>query len=249
MTDGKHQHPTQTFLDLYSIRETQGKIDDLKVAMVGDLKHGRTVHSLSIALSNYNNVELCFVAPDCLQMPDYIVKTMGEKEIRFRKVDSIESVLNEVDILYMTRIQKERFDDEKEYDRIKDVFRLSAAMLKDAKPNMKVLHPLPRYKYALEIAFDVDKTPHAYYFEQALNGLFVREALFALVTGRVGNTRANYQRQTMLGLAQAADLCPNEKCISRPEHCEGVEPKLTEKGKCYYCETRFDKKEGNHGKI
>jgi aspartate carbamoyltransferase catalytic subunit len=239
--DGKCRHPTQAFLDLYSIRETQGKIDGLKVAMVGDLKHGRTVHSLSNALSKYKDVTLYFVSPEVLQMPAHTIEMLKERGARFETRDNIEGVVSEVDILYMTRIQKERFKDPAEYDKVKDVFKLNAAMLKGAKPNMRVLHPLPRYKFALEIAFDVDKTPHAYYFEQALNGLFAREALFSLCTGRVGNDMCAPPRPHRF---VEADACPNDNCISRPDHYEGAEPKFHDLGKgkyqCHYCETRFE---------
>ncbi|KJY84937.1 aspartate carbamoyltransferase catalytic subunit [Vibrio neptunius] len=175
--DGANQHPTQTLLDLFSIYETQGTLDNLNVAFVGDLKYGRTVHSLTQALAKFNNVRFFFIAPEALAMPDYICEELEEADIQFSMHNNIEDVVPELDILYMTRVQKERFD-ESEYAHIKSAFILTADTLKEARANLKVLHPLPRVD---EITTDVDKTPHAYYFEQAENGVYAREALLALV--------------------------------------------------------------------
>ncbi len=174
--DGSNQHPTQTLLDLFSIKETQGRLSGLKVALVGDLKYGRTVHSLAQALSQYQ-CEFLLVAPNQLTMPDYICDELQEKGCVFRQVDSLEEAAGEVDILYMTRIQRERFDEE-EFKKIQGKFILSAEILHKAKPNLRILHPLPRVD---EITADVDTTPYAYYFEQAQNGIYVREALLSLV--------------------------------------------------------------------
>ena len=175
--DGANQHPTQTLLDLFSIYETQGTLDNLNVAFVGDLKYGRTVHSLTQALAKFNNVRFFFIAPEALAMPDYICEELEEADIQFSMHNNIEDVVPELDILYMTRVKKERFD-ESEYAHIKSAFILTADTLKEARTNLKVLHPLPRVD---EITTDVDKTPHAYYFEQAENGVYAREALLALV--------------------------------------------------------------------
>ncbi|MDA0120414.1 aspartate carbamoyltransferase [Vibrio sp. T11.5] len=175
--DGANQHPTQTLLDLFSIYETQGTLDNLNVAFVGDLKYGRTVHSLTQALAKFNNVRFFFIAPEALAMPDYICEELEEADIQFSMHNNIEDVVPELDILYMTRVQKERFD-ESEYAHIKSAFILTADTLKEARENLRVLHPLPRVD---EITTDVDKTPHAYYFEQAENGVYAREALLALV--------------------------------------------------------------------
>ncbi len=175
--DGANQHPTQTLLDLFSIYETQGTLDNLNVAFVGDLKYGRTVHSLTQALAKFNNVKFYFIAPEVLEMPDYICEDLNEAGIEYQVLKEMDSVISELDILYMTRVQKERFD-ESEYAHIKSAYILDADMLESAKPNLKVLHPLPRVD---EIAVDVDKTPHAYYFQQAENGVYAREALLALV--------------------------------------------------------------------
>ncbi|QEL57097.1 aspartate carbamoyltransferase [Chromobacterium paludis] len=174
--DGSNQHPTQTLLDLFSIRETQGRLDGLTVAFAGDLKYGRTVHSLAQALSLFG-ARFYFVAPEVLAMPDYICEELDEKGIQYTVAESLEDVIPEVDILYMTRVQRERFD-EAEFKKIQGQYALRAEMLKTARPGMKVLHPLPRVD---EIAVDVDATPHAYYFEQAKNGVYARQALLSLV--------------------------------------------------------------------
>ncbi|MGL4474017.1 MAG: aspartate carbamoyltransferase [Shewanella sp.] len=175
--DGANQHPTQTLLDLFSIYETQGRLDNLHIAMVGDLKYGRTVHSLAQALSKFSNNRFYFIAPDVLAMPDYILKTVEDAGMEYSIHATIDEVVPQLDILYMTRVQKERFD-ESEYAHIKSAFILSTDNLTHAKSNLKVLHPLPRVD---EISVDVDKTPHAYYFEQAENGVYARQALLALV--------------------------------------------------------------------
>ncbi|ODS10243.1 aspartate carbamoyltransferase [Vibrio scophthalmi] len=175
--DGANQHPTQTLLDLYTIAETQGRLDNLNVAFVGDLKYGRTVHSLTQALAKFNDIRFFFVAPDALAMPDYICEELDEAGIQYSLHTDMESVIPELDILYMTRVQKERFD-ASEYVHIKSAYILTAALLEGARENLKVLHPLPRVD---EITTDVDKTPHAYYFQQAENGVYARQALLALV--------------------------------------------------------------------
>ncbi|MGR5065372.1 aspartate carbamoyltransferase [Photobacterium sp. DNB22_13_2] len=175
--DGANQHPTQTLLDLFTIYETQGTLDNLNVAFVGDLKYGRTVHSLTQALAKFNNVKFFFIAPEVLEMPDYICEELDEAGISYSVHSAMEEVIPELDILYMTRVQKERFD-ESEYAHMKAAYILTASMLADARSNLKVLHPLPRID---EITTDVDKTKHAYFFQQAENGVYAREALLALV--------------------------------------------------------------------
>ncbi|EKO3793476.1 aspartate carbamoyltransferase [Vibrio metschnikovii] len=175
--DGSNQHPTQTLLDLFSIFETQGRLNNLNIAFVGDLKYGRTVHSLTQALAKFDNNRFFFVAPEALAMPDYICEELDDAGLQYSLHSDMESVIPELDILYMTRVQKERFD-ESEYAHIKSAFVLTATMLQDARANMKVLHPLPRVD---EITTDVDKTSHAYFFQQAENGVYAREALLALV--------------------------------------------------------------------
>lgn len=177
--DGANQHPSQTLLDMYSILKTQGRLDGLTINMVGDLKYGRTTHSLLQAMSDFD-AKFIFTAPDELRMPDEYKDFLDRKGIEYTETDKIEKHIDDTDILYMTRVQQERFTDAMEYERVKDVYRLDASMLKNARPNMKVLHPLPRVG---EIAQNVDETPFAYYFKQAENGLYVRMAIIAYLMG------------------------------------------------------------------
>lgn len=177
--DGANQHPSQTMLDLFSIYETQGRLTDLKIAFVGDLKYGRTVHSLVEALSMYR-ASFYLVSPESLSMPAYILDDLTRRGLKFTVCPTLEEVIPEVDILYMTRVQKERFD-ETEYQHLRSRYVLTSAMLAEARENLKVLHPLPRID---EITVDVDDNPHAYYFKQAANGVFAREAMLALVMNK-----------------------------------------------------------------
>ena len=177
--DGANQHPTQTLLDLYSIQKTQGCLDGLVVNMVGDLKYGRTVHSLTEALSLFKT-NFIYTAPEELKMPQKYLDMLDSKHIPYTLTDRIEDHLNDCDILYMTRVQRERFSDPEEYEKVKDVYRLTASMLGGVKPNMRILHPLPRVN---EIATDVDSTPYAYYFQQAGNGMYVRMAIISYLLG------------------------------------------------------------------
>lgn len=178
--DGAHQHPSQCMLDLYSIYKTQGTLENLNIYLVGDLKYGRTVHSLIMAMRHFNPT-FHFVAPAELAMPNEYKMYCKEHGIRFvEHTDFDENVIADADIIYMTRVQKERFSDLMEYERVKNVYILKADMLGNTKPNMKILHPLPRVN---EIAYDVDENPHAYYIQQAGNGLFAREAIFCDVLG------------------------------------------------------------------
>jgi len=174
--DGSNQHPTQTLLDLFTIYETQARLDNLNIAFVGDLKYGRTVHSLAQALSLFN-CNFYFISPEALAMPEYIIEELNERNINFSLHSSIEDVVDQLDILYMTRVQKERFD-ETEYQHMKSAFLLNANMLDNVRENLKVLHPLPRID---EINKDVDDTAYAYYFQQAQNGVYARQALLALL--------------------------------------------------------------------
>lgn len=178
--DGANQHPSQTMLDLYSIKKTQGTLENLHIYLIGDLKYGRTVHSLLMAMRHFNPV-FHFVAPAELAMPDEYKLYCRAHGIRFVEDSRFdEESIAEADILYMTRVQRERFSDLMEYERVKDTYILRASMLGKAKPNMKILHPLPRVN---EIAYDVDDDPHAYYFGQARNGLYAREAIICDVLG------------------------------------------------------------------
>ena len=172
--DGAHMHPSQCLLDLYSIYKTQGTLDNLHITLVGDLKYGRTVHSLLMAMRHFNPT-FHFIAPRELSMPEEYKIYCREHGIRFEEHEEFgPEEIDQADILYMTRVQRERFTDLMEYERVKDVYILKADMLRTAKENMKILHPLPRVN---EIAYDVDDNPHAYYFEQARNGLYARQAI------------------------------------------------------------------------
>lgn len=177
--DGANQHPSQTLLDLFSIYETQKRLDEISIAFVGDLKYGRTVHSLAEALSLYN-ARIYLVSPESLAMPKYILDTLDQRGIKYSVHQTIEEIIPKVDILYMTRVQRERFD-ETEYQYLRSKYILSSNLLTEAKSNMKILHPLPRID---EITIDVDNTHHAYYFQQAANGVFAREALLSLVLNK-----------------------------------------------------------------
>ena len=174
--DGANQHPTQTLLDMYSIIKTQGRLDNINIFMVGDLKYGRTVHSLLMALSQFENPIFNFIAPEELQMPEEYKLYLREKGIRYFEHREFTDIISEADIVYMTRVQKERFSDPIEYEQVKNVYILRNSMLKNTKPNMRILHPLPRVN---EIHTDVDKNEKAYYFQQALNGVYAREAIIA----------------------------------------------------------------------
>jgi aspartate carbamoyltransferase catalytic subunit len=178
--DGANQHPTQTLLDLYTIQKAKKKISGLKIGFLGDLKYGRTVHSLAIALSHWK-VDLYFIAPDALQMPDQYLKDLQEKGMKCFQTSDVFSVSQDLDILYVTRIQQERFPDPLEYERYKNAYRLDQSLLKHIKKDMKIMHPLPRVG---EISPELDETNHAIYFDQAGNGVTVRKALLALVLGR-----------------------------------------------------------------
>ncbi len=178
--DGANQHPTQTMLDLYPIQQTQGRLDNLTITMVGDLKYGRTVHSLLEAMHHFKP-RFNFVACDVLQMPEQYKQFCREQCIPYTETaDFSADIINQSDIIYMTRVQRERFSDLMEYERVKNLYTLTASMLKDGKPTMRVLHPLPR---VTEIAQDVDDTPWAYYFEQARNGLYARQAIICRALG------------------------------------------------------------------
>lgn len=177
--DGSNQHPTQCLLDLYSIRKTQGRLSDLNIAFVGDLKYGRTVHSLVMALCHFNTT-FHLVSPIELKLPSSVKIHIKEKQLAYYQYTELAEVIPMADIIYMTRIQKERFSDPMEYERVKNSYVLTSDLLINARNNSRVLHPLPRVN---EIDINVDSTPQAYYFEQALNGVFVRQALLSVILG------------------------------------------------------------------
>ena len=172
--DGGHQHPTQTYADLLTIRSLKGHLNNLTIGLCGDLKFGRTVHSLVNALSRYDNLRFIFISPAELRVPDYITEMLREKNIPYEEVIRLEDKLPELDVLYMTRVQKERFFNEEDYVRLKDFYILTAKKMKLAPPDMLVLHPLPRVN---EISVDVDDDPRAVYFKQAQYAVYVRMAL------------------------------------------------------------------------
>jgi aspartate carbamoyltransferase catalytic subunit len=178
--DGAHQHPSQCMLDLYSIYKTQGTLENLNIYLVGDLKYGRTVHSLIMAMRHFNPT-FHFIAPKELAMPNEYKLYCKEHHIQYQEHTAFnDKVIADADILYMTRVQKERFSDLMEYERVKNVYILKNEMLSGVKDNLKILHPLPRVN---EIAYDVDENPHAYYIQQAQNGLYARQAIISDVLG------------------------------------------------------------------
>ncbi|MBN2347206.1 MAG: aspartate carbamoyltransferase [Bacteroidales bacterium] len=179
--DGANQHPTQTLLDMYSIRKTQDKLEDLNLFMVGDLKYGRTVHSLLMAMSKFNTT-FNFISPDELKMPDGYKLYLDKIGLKYYEHKDFTDIISRADIIYMTRVQKERFSDPIEYERCKNAYILKNYMLENTKPTMKILHPLPRVN---EINVDVDINPKAYYFTQALNGVFVRQAIISSILGLI----------------------------------------------------------------
>ncbi len=187
--DGQNQHPTQTLLDLYTIKEIRGKLENIKIAIAGDLKYGRTPHSLTLALSRYNNCEMFFISHDSLKMPQDLLKRIKEKGVIFSEhgLNDLEDIINKSEILYMTRVQRERFPEglegEQEYGIISEQYHLTLNMLKNVKQGFKILHPLPKIT---EIEDRIDSTNYAHYFEQAKNGLYIRKALLYLLTNENG---------------------------------------------------------------
>ncbi len=188
--DGANQHPTQTLLDLYSIRKTQGTLDNLNIFMVGDLKYGRTVHSLMMAMSRWN-ATFNFISPEELKMPDEFKLYLENLGLKYYEHLDFTDIISKADIIYMTRVQKERFSDPIEYEKVKNVYVLRNSMLENTKPNMRILHPLPRVN---EIHTDVDSNPKAYYFEQALNGVFTRQAILMFTFRNKIMVRLNHER-------------------------------------------------------
>lgn len=178
--DGGHQHPTQTLTDLLTIRSLKGRLGNFTIGLCGDLKFGRTVHSLINALVRYEGINFIFISPTELRIPDYIIEILQEKGIPYREVISLDEVMPELDLLYMTRVQKERFFNEEDYIRLKDFYILDDVKMQNAKPDMLILHPLPRVN---EISVEVDKDPRAVYFKQVQYGVYVRMALILTLLG------------------------------------------------------------------
>ncbi len=179
--DGANQHPTQTLLDLYSIKKTQGSLENMNIFLVGDLKYGRTVHSLLMAMSHFN-ATFNFISPPELRMPDEYKMHLDNLGLKYYEHSDFTDIISRADIVYMTRVQRERFSDPMEYEKVKNVYVLKKEMLENTKANMKVLHPLPRVN---EISTDVDDSEKAYYFTQALNGVYTRQAIIASLLGLI----------------------------------------------------------------
>ncbi len=234
--DGSHAHPTQTLTDLLTIKRELGRLDNFTIGFCGDLKFGRTVHSLIKALSRYQGVKVVLIAPEELQLPGYMKYEVCDRYgIDYREVDNMESVMPELDVLYMTRVQKERFLDEAEFERVKDSFVLDAAKMELAKQSMVVLHPLPRVN---EILKEVDSDPRAAYFRQVENGKFVRMALIVkLLEWAKQDPSVHFNGPADAIVGQY--VCPNRKCISNAENVDHLF-RLDENGElhCVYCESK-----------
>ena len=230
--DGGHYHPTQTLTDLLTINRKKGRFDNLTVGICGDLKYGRTVHSLIAAMSRYENVKFVLIAPDELKLPDYVKdEFLGEGKSAYVETNDLESAISELDILYMTRIQGERFADQAEYERLKDVYILNRAKLANAKPDLSIMHPLPRVN---EIDVDVDDDPRADYFVQAANGRYVRMALILMLL-----KNKNDEDVRKKGEENPTLVCKNTHCITRTER--GIRH-LFDGDECIYCNQKADKK-------
>ena len=235
--DGSHSHPTQTLTDLLTIKREIGRFDHITVGFCGDLKFGRTVHSLIKALSRYEGVKVVLIAPEQLRLPSYMKDEVCDKHgMDYKEVSSLEEAMGELDILYMTRVQQERFDDLDEYERLKDSFILDVDKLKTAQSHMRILHPLPRVN---EIAVEVDEDPRAAYFRQVENGKFVRMALIAKL---LEWAKDDSKTRPLLpeGAEKNTRVCTNPKCISNVENVDRFcRPSLNGDGKwrCVYCES------------
>ncbi len=236
--DGSHSHPTQTLTDLLTIKREIGRFNHITIGFCGDLKFGRTVHSLIKALSRYEGVKVVLIAPEQLRLPSYMKYEVCDKNgVDYKEVSSMEEVMEELDVLYMTRVQKERFLDEDEYDRLKDSFILDVDKLKNARPHMRILHPLPRVN---EITVEVDADPRAAYFRQVENGKFVRMALMLKLL-----EWASDDSKTVSLLPEEVEcntmVCSNHRCISNVENVDRLfRPSLNGDGKwrCVYCESK-----------
>ena len=233
--DGGHQHPTQTLADLLTIHREMGRLSNLTIGLCGDLKYGRTVHSLIEAMSRYENIRFVLISPKELMLPDYVrVGVLDKHSIPYTEVTSLEDAIPELDVLYMTRIQRERFDDQAEYERLKDSYVLTAEKMEHAKADMAVLHPLPRVN---EISVKVDDDPRAAYFRQTLNGKYMR---MALILKLLGEAKEDPLRQAIDTDGWVYDkVCHNAKCICQNEQELPQAAKLVEGTyRCVYCEQK-----------
>jgi aspartate carbamoyltransferase catalytic subunit len=234
--DGGHNHPTQTLADLLTIHREVGRLHDLTIGLCGDLKYGRTVHSLIEAMSRYSGIKFVLISPKELKIPGFIrYNVLDKHNIPYTEVESMEEAMPELDILYMTRIQRERFDDPAQYDRLKDSYILTAEKMQLAKEKMAVLHPLPRVN---EISVAVDDDPRAAYFRQALNGKYMR---MALILKLLKEARENPVKEAVDTTDFVYDrVCRNPKCITQTEQELPQISKITDKEanihRCIYCE-------------
>ena len=229
--DGGHYHPTQTLTDLLTILREKGHIDNTTIGFCGDLKYGRTVHSLIAALTRYSGIKVVLVSPDELKLPDYSKEMLKKHNIPFTETDNLDDALPQLDVLYMTRVQQERFESRDEYMRLRDRYILTVEKLELAKSDMAILHPLPRVN---EIAYEVDDDPRAAYFRQTLNGKLVRMALILkLLSDRTPSTPWGNIKEVPQGLA-----CSNPRCVLNVE--TGLKPRFTHADgeyRCLYCES------------
>ena len=231
--DGGHFHPTQTLTDLLTIKKKKGRFDNLVVGVCGDLKYGRTVHSLISAMARYEGVKFILISPEELKLPDYVKdEYLFSAGCEFAETDNLESAIPSLDILYMTRIQAERFESKEEYERLKDSYILNADKLITAKEDLSIMHPLPRVN---EINVDVDDDPRADYFDQAKYGRYIRMALILMLlkTKGVSDKRAK-------GHADPSLVCKNSHCISLTER--GIKHLFDEEGRCIYCDQTATKR-------
>ena len=231
--DGGHQHPTQTLADLLTISREKGRLNDLTIGLCGDLKYGRTVHSLIEAMARYSGIKFVLISPKELALPDYVrCNVLDAEQIPYEEVTSLEDAMPQLDVLYMTRIQRERFDDPAEYERLKNSYVLDVEKMKLAKQDMCVLHPLPRVN---EISVKVDDDPRAAYFRQALNGKYMRMALILKLLEEAKNPA----KETMDTDLVYDKVCHNPKCISAVEQELQQASRLTEGvHRCIYCDQK-----------
>ena len=233
--DGMHNHPTQTLADLLTVSREMGRLDDLTIGFCGDLKYGRTVHSLIEAMSRYTGIRVVLISPEELRLPGYIKYGVLEKnQMPYEEVTSLEDAMPKLDVLYMTRVQRERFSDPAVYERLKDSYILDPEKMKLAKEHMCVLHPLPRVN---EISVAVDDDPRAAYFRQALNGKYMRMALILML---LKEAQENPTREPLTGDLRYDLTCRNPRCISATEQELPQIFRLTDKAanihRCIYCE-------------
>ncbi len=233
--DGGHNHPTQTLADLLTIKKETGRLENLTVGMCGDLKYGRTVHSLISALSRYAGIKVVLISPKELRIPDYVKSDVLDKcEMNYLETEGLEEALPSLDVLYMTRIQRERFSDPEEYERLKDSYVLTLDKLDNAKKDLCIMHPLPRVN---EISVKVDDDPRACYFKQAKNGMYMRMALILKLLGYMGETGESFEPESF----ESDELrCKNPKCITLTEQEIRHVFKKCDDGstRCIYCEQK-----------